>query len=198
MASIHGHGTYREASRSNKKNFAQIGRDIVKGMLSTKGSVKKTMPQRLRAGHKHAYLFTEYTTYRYMVDIDVAKAWFKANIKHIWKYYGREHQLHREDIVLVIGSLETRDYGLFVSHENPDGQVYFDIFTDRREGQEWGAFRTDSDLPGSISEGPQVGDAGLSFKNTTKVSKVSSNGEPDCVLLARLRFKPDEDEPTRL
>ncbi|GJJ14060.1 hypothetical protein Clacol_008317 [Clathrus columnatus] len=198
MASIHGYGNYREGSSTNKKNFAQIGRDIVKGILLSKGSVKKTMSQRLRAGHKHAFLFTEFTTYRYMVDIDVAKAWFKANIKTIWKQYGRQHHLHREDIFLVIGSLETRDYALFVSHENPDGQVYFDVFSDRKESQEWGVFRTDSDLPESVGEGPHIADAGLTFKNSTKISQVTGGRDADCVLLARLRFRPDEDEPTRL
>lgn len=215
MASIHGHGNYREgchARTPHKRNFAQIGIDIVKGILPPKGShtVKRTITNRLREGHRHAFLVAEYTTYRYMVDIEIAKAWFKANIKTIWKVFGRELGLHREDIVLVIGVLEARDYALFVSHENPDGQVHFDVFGERKEGGEWGVFRTDESLPeleepilgygGETRKGdPDWKDAGLSFVHSSKVSRVASSGSnTDSVLLARLRFKPDEDEPTRL
>ena len=54
----------------------------------------------MRAGHKHAYLCTENTLYRYMVDADPAKAWFKANVKEIVRLYGYEHNIQREDLFL--------------------------------------------------------------------------------------------------
>jgi len=137
-----------------------------------------------------------------MVDIDAAKAWFKVNMKEILRRYGKEHVVHREDVFLVIGTLETRDYGLFVSHEHPDGQVHFNVFADKRDGQEWGVFSTDSaDLAPTMPGPDYVGDApNLSAVHATKVSQVLStpSTDVDAVLIARLRFKPDEEEPTRL
>lgn len=54
----------------------------------------------LRNGHKAAHLFTESTVYRYVEDLVAPKAWFKANIDHILKMYGRTHSLQKEDILL--------------------------------------------------------------------------------------------------
>ncbi|KAF8528481.1 hypothetical protein BU17DRAFT_80889 [Hysterangium stoloniferum] len=248
MASIHKIGTVREAQLSHveRRSFAQMGVEYVRGLLdfSSRGAagdfsraVKKRYAYPLRAGHKHAYLCTENTTYRYMVDIDAAKAWFKKNIQEILEYYGREHALHREDVFLsefspftlislrppsspfrfflllsrtkypllttaVIGTLEAREYGLFVSHEHPDGQVHFNVYADRREGQDWGIFSTDLELSPSAQAGPEYeGDPpNLSSVHATKISTVRtwSDVEVDAVLLAKLRFKPDEEAPTRM
>ncbi|KAF8513302.1 hypothetical protein JB92DRAFT_2924631 [Gautieria morchelliformis] len=213
MPSIYGYGVVREAtSRQDRRNIAQIGIDMIQGLLTfRKGSagvvhfrersVKKRYSFPLRAGHKHAYLCTENTTYRYMVDTDAAKAWFKSNVEKIVLLYGKEHTIQREDVFLVIGTLETRDYGLFVSHEHPDGQVHFNIFMDRRVGQDWGTFSTDSDVS-STMPGPEFNLEGDAPKvppvRATKISRVHAGADGDAVLLARLRFKPDEDEPTRL
>ncbi|KAF8584749.1 hypothetical protein K439DRAFT_1653139 [Ramaria rubella] len=211
LPSIYGYGSVREAtSRQDRRNFAQIGIDIIQGLLTFKKggvvdstfsrSVKKRYSFPLRAGHKHAYLCTENTAYRYLVDLEVAKVWFKSNVKEIVRLFGKEHNIQREDVYLVIGTLETRDYGLFVSHEHPDGQVHFNVFTDRREGQDWGAFSTDTGV--TPMPGPQYnGDSPvLNSVHATKISRVRASSDPDAdaVLLARLRFKPDEDEPTRL
>jgi abelson tyrosine-protein kinase 1 len=186
--------------------------------MPNRRSVKQRYSFPLRAGHKHAYLCTENTSYRYMVDTDAAKAWFKSNVEKIMLLYGKEHTIQREDVFLgtlpsplawnnpdgnreVVGTLETRDYGLFVSHEHPDGQVHFNIFNDRRVGQDWGTFSTDSDVSPTMP-GPEFNLAGdapsVAPVHATKISRVHAGAEGDAVLLARLRFKPDEDEPTRL
>lgn len=103
-------------------------------------------------------------------------------------------------LAVVIGVLETRDYGLFVSHEHPDGQVHFNVFTDQREGQDWGSFSTDTEVSPSMV-GPHFTADGPSPASihASRVSRVRSGTdlEMDAVLLARLRFKPDEDQPTR-
>lgn len=100
-------------------------------------------------------------------------------------------------MVLVIGALEARDYGLFVSHDHPYGQVHFNVYTDRRVGQDWGSFSTDSDI---LAPGPKFNKDDVATVHATKISRVraASDSNVDAVLLARLRFKPDEDEPTRL
>lgn len=63
-------------------------------------SVKKRYSFPLRAGHKHAYLCTEGAVYRYMVNLDAAKAWFKSNVREIVRLYGRQHKVQREDVFL--------------------------------------------------------------------------------------------------
>ncbi|KAF8528486.1 hypothetical protein BU17DRAFT_37976 [Hysterangium stoloniferum] len=211
MASIHGYGTVQEAHVSHivRKNIAQISVQYIMGLLnfSSRGSggdfsrdVKKRYSYPLRAKHKHAYLCTENTTYRYMVNIEAARTWFENHIKKILKYYGQEHALHREDVFLIIGTLETREYALFVSHEHPDGQVHFNVYADRREGQEWGIFSTDLQRSPSARAGPEYDDdlPNLSSVHTMKVSTVRTrpDEEVDAVLLAKLRFKPDEAKPT--
>ncbi|KIJ41011.1 hypothetical protein M422DRAFT_68349 [Sphaerobolus stellatus SS14] len=208
--SIYGYGSVHEVRQDSKRGIV----DIISGFLTFRKtgipdgmfsrSVRKRYSYPLRAGHKHAYLCTENTTYRYMENIDAAKAWFKGNIKEILKRYGTQHEVHREDVFLVIGTLETRDYGLFVSHEHPDGQVHFNIYADRQLDQDWGIFSTDFDVAAASVPGPDYHDGegqGPNSVHATKISKVKPIGgetKADVVLLTRLRFKPDEEEPTRL
>jgi hypothetical protein len=94
----------------------------------------------LRDGHKAAFLCTETTKYRYVEDLDAPKKWLKANVDSIMKVYGSRHHIQKEDLFLgksvlpfewyqssfvssVIGTLDTPDHALFVSHKHPDGQV---------------------------------------------------------------------------
>jgi hypothetical protein len=96
----------------------------------------------------------------------------------------------------VIGTLDAPDYGLFVSHQHPDGQAHFNVFSSPRAGQPWGTFTTDTEFP------PELG--GPSYHeevpgNPLSASRVSVvGGGWDTVLVARLRFKPDVMEPTSL
>lgn len=75
-------------------------------------------------------------------------------------------------------------------------KVHFNVFSAQRPGRAWGAFTTDTEVPAGL--------AGPSYHETfpatpVSASKVSnSNGSWDTVLIARLRFKPDVDEPTSL
>ena len=89
---------------------------------------------------------------------------------------------------------------MFVSHEHPDGQVDFNVFSAARAGHAWGEFYISRDPSTSFFGGPKYEEEPTA--NPQHASKVSTSGNPgnkwDSVLLARLRFKPDSLEPTSL
>ncbi|TBU30437.1 hypothetical protein BD311DRAFT_805309 [Dichomitus squalens] len=88
----------------------------------------------LRSGHKAANRFTESMVYRYMEDPVTSKKWFKANTDNVLAIYEAEHRITKEDLYLVIGTLKAQDYALFISHEHPNGQVNFNVFSATRNG----------------------------------------------------------------
>ncbi|KAI0317882.1 hypothetical protein OF83DRAFT_1171602 [Amylostereum chailletii] len=199
--------------RQEKRNAAQRGLDMVQNYLYSRKKpdgnsgqpVSRTQAFQLRAGHKVAHLYAESTVYRYLADptLHVPKMWFQNNIDQILKLYGKEHKLTREDVFLVIGTLEAENYGMFVSHSHPDGQVNFNVFTAARAGEAWGEFApTTAALPSATLSGPVYdGEMFGNIRWANKVSRVrtsSNSGKADAILLARLRFKPDAAEPTRL
>ncbi|TDL14843.1 hypothetical protein BD410DRAFT_796909 [Rickenella mellea] len=208
LPSLYGYGKVTSGSqRQDKRSAAQRGLDAIYGLLTFKSandglfsrSVSRRYSFPLLAGHKSAYLCTETTRYRYVESLTAPKAWFKANINQILDVYGRDHRLTREDIYLIIGTLEAPDYGLFVSHNNPEGQVHFNIFSPPRSGQLWGAFSIDTDASPRPQGGPSYHeDVPGTHSWANKVSTVSSSSTWDAVLLARLRFKPDHEDPTSL
>ncbi|KAJ7268729.1 hypothetical protein B0H12DRAFT_64026 [Mycena haematopus] len=205
MPSVHGYGQVTTGSqRQDKRNAAQRGLDAIAGLLTfktkTEGPISQSVSRRysfpLRTGHKAAYICTETTMYRYVENLDAPKKWFKSNIDSILETYGPVHQIQKEDLFLVIGTLSAPDYALFVSHKHPDGQAHFNVFSSTRSGQPWGTFTTDT---GSELAGPYYHEPSVS--NPLSASKVSSNSTSnmwDTVLIARLRFKPDVLEPTSL
>lgn len=98
----------------------------------------------------------------------------------------------------VIGTLEAQDYALFVSHEHPDGQVDFNVFSAARTGQPWGEFSFSFDLSSSFLGGPSYDEPIENPQWARNISSYGNNGKWESVLLARLRFKPDQLEPTSL
>ncbi|KAF7321723.1 Protein kinase domain-containing protein [Mycena kentingensis (nom. inval.)] len=206
MPSVHGYGNVSIGSqRQDKRNAAQRGLDALAGFLTFKskieGSISQSVSRRysspLRAGHKAAYLCTETTMYKYVENLEAPKKWFKANIDAIIEMYGPIHNIQKEDLFLVIGTLSTPDWGVFVSHRHPDGQAHFNVFSSTKTGQPWGAFTTDTSSQGGPSyHEPVIGNP----QSASKVSSTrsSTNNVWDTVLLARLRFKPDVLEPTSL
>ncbi|KAF7376375.1 Protein kinase domain-containing protein [Mycena sanguinolenta] len=205
MPSVHGYGKVTTGSqRQDKRNAAQRGLDAIAGLLTFKtkseGPISQSVSRRysfpLRTGHKAAYMCTETTMYRYVEHLDAAKKWFKSNIDSILEIYGPIHQIQKEDLFLVIGTLSAPDYALFVSHKHPDGQAHFNVFSSTKSGQPWGTFTTDT---GSELSGPNYHEPSVSSPlSASKVSTNSTNNVWDTVLIARLRFKPDVLEPTSL
>ncbi|KAK7455814.1 hypothetical protein VKT23_010848 [Stygiomarasmius scandens] len=205
LPSVHGYGKLSTGNlRQDKRNAALRSLDAIAGFLTFRtrgdGSVSQTISRRysfpLRAGHKTAQLCTETTVYRYVEDLDAPKKWFKANFDAILEIFGSQHHISKEDLFLVIGTLDTPDYGLFVSHNHPDGQAHFNIFTAARTGQPWGTFTTDTEFPSDVA-GPSYHEPVSG--SPLSASKTSLEGDPwNTVLVARLRFKPDVLEPTSL
>ncbi|THH10883.1 hypothetical protein EW145_g1036 [Phellinidium pouzarii] len=206
MSNLHGYGKVTKGSqRQDRRNMTQRSLDIIQGLLwfrsRTSGDFQQIVSRRvsfpIRAGHKSAYLYTEVTMYRYIDDLSAPKKWFEANIDHILRLYGKEHRLQKEDVFLIIGTLNTSDYGLFVNHNNPDGQVHFNVFAAPRAGQKWGTFSIDTEsLPSNLAGGPSYHeDVPGKHAAASKVSEVQSS-QWHTVLLARLRFRPDDDHPT--
>ncbi|KAL0568180.1 hypothetical protein V5O48_013817 [Marasmius crinis-equi] len=203
VGSIYGYDKVATGSqRQDKRNAAQRGLDTIAGFLTFRdGLLPQGLVRRysypLRAGHKAAYLCTESTIYRYVESLDAPKQWFKKNVDTILEVFGAKHHITKEDLFFVIGALDAPDYGLFVSHGHPDGQVHFNVYASTRSKRPWGTFTTDTALPGEIG-GPRY-DEPVSAKqiNNSKVSN-NSDGTWDTVLIARLRFKPDVLEPTSL
>lgn len=99
---------------------------------------------------------------------------------------------------IVIGTLDAQDYALFVSHEHPDGQVDFNVFSAARTGQPWGEFSFSFDLSSSFLGGPSYDEPIGNPQWSRNISSYGNNGKWESVLLARLRFKPDQTEPTSL
>ncbi|KIM89615.1 hypothetical protein PILCRDRAFT_812439 [Piloderma croceum F 1598] len=206
LPSLYGYGRItRGEQRQDKRGAARRGLDALAGLLTFKAysqSVSRRYSFQLRDGHKSAFLCTETTKYRYVEDLDAPKKWFKANVESIMKVYGRRHHIQKEDLFLVIGTLDAPDHALFVSHKHPDGQVHFNVFGSPKPGQFWGTFTTDTEFPPELG-GPSYheeipGNRMANCQSANKVSMVGGSNTWDTVLLARLRFKPDVSEPTSL
>ncbi|KXN85243.1 hypothetical protein AN958_11518 [Leucoagaricus sp. SymC.cos] len=192
-------GSHRHATR----NAALRGFDAVVGFLSSgkrddpsaNPSLSRRASFSLRSGHKVAYMYTESTEYRYMRELQAPKAWFQANVGRIIETFGEDHNVHREDLLLIIGILQAPNYALFVSHSHPCGSVHFHTFNPR-PGKPWGTFTTDTK---TLNEhgGPLYHEASPTPHQCAY--KVSINeDQAKTLLLARLRFPPDALEPTSL
>ncbi|KAK7055315.1 kinase domain-containing protein [Favolaschia claudopus] len=202
LPSVYGYGRVSTGNqRQDKRSAAQRGLDAITGLLTFKksdGPVSQNVSRRysypLRTGHKAAHLCTETTMYKYIENLDAPKKWFRSNVDSIMHTYGPLHQIQKEDLYLVIGTLDTPDYALFVSHNHADGQAHFNVYSSPKSNQPWGTFTTDAE--------PEQG--GPSYHEPIRGSPVSSckvsltGGPWDTVLVARLRFKPDVVEPTSL
>ncbi|KDQ23602.1 hypothetical protein PLEOSDRAFT_1078986 [Pleurotus ostreatus PC15] len=199
MASLKGYGDFSTGKqRQDKRNFAQRKLDTVKSFFSSNSIPSRKYSFPLRAGHRSAYLCSETTQYRYFEDLDTPKKWFKANVETILRVYGAQHDIQKEDLYLVIGTLSTPNYGLFVCHSHPNGQAHFNVYGAQRVRQPWGAFTTDTELP--QDSGPSYHESDEDRLEPQCASKVSIVGEGpwDTLIIAKLRFKPDASEPTSL
>ncbi|KAJ7249861.1 hypothetical protein C8J57DRAFT_1437777 [Mycena rebaudengoi] len=198
LPSVYGYGRVSTGSqRQDKRTATQRGIDAITGFLTFRRSggwaylvsfvwrqsVSRRYTFPLRAGHKTAYLCTETTMYRYIETLEAPKKWFKANVDTIMQQYGPLHQITKEDLYLVIGTLDAPEYALF---------AHFNVYSSPKSGQPWGTFTTDTE--------PEQG--GPSYHEPIHGTpdsdcKISiAGGQWDTVLIARLRFKPDVSDPT--
>ncbi|KAJ3474751.1 hypothetical protein NLI96_g12275 [Meripilus lineatus] len=204
ISSLYGYGLVtRRRQPLAKRNMPQRAIDAIQSSIGgcfhsgSRPHVIRRHSTQLRSGHKTAHLVTESTVYEYIEDLAVPKAWFKANIDLILELYGKSHELQKEDVLLVVGTLEAPNYAIFVSDDHPDAQLDFNVFSSPRPSQPWGQFSIskasflgssrcpvyDEDVPKSVVQG--------------KVSIVQKDRKKaDAVLLARLRFQPGREDPT--
>ncbi|RDB20038.1 hypothetical protein Hypma_012989 [Hypsizygus marmoreus] len=207
LPSLRGYGhVSSNAQQQERRNVAQRGLDAFVGLLkSTKWGDRKISlgasrrySFSLRAGRKIAHLCTETTSYRYVETLDAPKRWLKANIDAVMRIYGSAHGIQKEDLLLVIGTLDSPDYALYVSHNNPNGQAHFNVFTSPKIGQPWGSFTTDTEVPSDLKGPSYVEPIPDQPHSAFKVSNTSHGGPWDTLLISRLRFKPGSPEPTSL
>ncbi|KAJ7249923.1 hypothetical protein C8J57DRAFT_685725 [Mycena rebaudengoi] len=203
LTSVYGYGRVSTGNlRQDKRTATQRGIDAITGFLTLKkprdGQVSRSVSRRysfpLQSGHKMACLVTESTMYRYVETLEAPKKWFKANVDAILQRYRGVHSILKEDLRLVIGTLDAPNYALFISHRHPDGQVNFNVYAPQKDGQPWGNFTTDAAEQGGPSYYQPA------HKAPDFDCKISiAGGRPwDTLLLAVLRFKPDSDDPTSL
>ncbi|KAI0092226.1 hypothetical protein BDY19DRAFT_587910 [Irpex rosettiformis] len=211
MSSINGYvqgsGTVpRKEEKLEKRTVAQRGMDLIQGWLSrskvdshSSRNIGRRYSTPLRNGHKAAHLFTESTMFHFIDDLSPAKRWFEANIDEIVTVYGPDHPIQREDVLLVICTLDAANYALFVSHHHPDSLVNFNVFSASKPGQPWGKFSIAPDPAVVKHGGPVIHEEEPGIQSASKISVTKhSSDDWDTVLLARLRFAPDKDEPTSL
>ncbi|KAG2124031.1 hypothetical protein DEU56DRAFT_863614 [Suillus clintonianus] len=141
----------------------------------------------LQAGKPTAAVYAESFECRDFSDTTPASRWFKDNIHTILQEYAPNHPIQKEDVFLVTGTVNAHDYALFVADPISSGEAYFNVFASRKANHPWGTFTVKSD-------GQEVFPAGASF--TSKVSRRRSDKTRDTIILARLRFAPDAEEPT--
>ncbi|KIP06901.1 hypothetical protein PHLGIDRAFT_106442 [Phlebiopsis gigantea 11061_1 CR5-6] len=208
IPSLNGYGsspvkhTPKEKRNAMMRKFDQFTDWLSRGKQDTnERSISRRYSTPLRNGHKSAYLFTESTMYNYIADPELAapRKWFNATFHRILEIYGTERSIQKEDLMLVIGTLDAPEYAMFVSHTHPDGQVNFNVFTGSQVGQKWGEFSTSTDLAMAAPDGPAYKEEVPLADFWPRISKVKEPGEPwDTVLIARLRFPTDKDEATIL
>ncbi|KAG1737988.1 hypothetical protein EDB19DRAFT_1984444 [Suillus lakei] len=148
-------------------------------------SHRRTFP--LQAGKKTAAVYTETFERRGFSheSLTPVSQWFKDNVHTILQEYAPNHPIQREDVFLVTGTINARDYALFVADPISSGEVYFNVFSSHKADRPWGTFTV-------MCGGEEFFPTGANF--TSKVSR--SDKIWDAILLARLRFAPDAEEPT--
>ncbi|KZW00630.1 hypothetical protein EXIGLDRAFT_720865 [Exidia glandulosa HHB12029] len=156
---------------------------------------------KLHFGHKEAFLFTESTHYQYLEALDTAKPWFSDNIDLILHLYGRMFKLQREDIFLVIGTLDAAHWAAYVCHCATDLTMRLTPYPydTRQVGKPWAEFAPGLE-PEPDAAGPSYQlDETFPTDANWKVSMWHEHDEKEweSVLLARLCFKPDRETPTR-
>ncbi|KAJ6506728.1 hypothetical protein C8R45DRAFT_970377 [Mycena sanguinolenta] len=175
--------------RYAKRTAAQRGFDMLTGAVSSwmsdtdSPSISHTYSHPLR---KASYLMADPATCTYVEALEPAKDWFKDNVDSVIREYGPRHQIEKEDLRLVVSTLDAENYALFVNHTERDGQVRFDVFSSLKAGQPWGKFTIDPPTEGEPD-------------HSSFASKVSIVGDSrKTLLIGCMRFRLDEAEPTTL
>ncbi|KAG5731485.1 Serine/threonine-protein kinase TNNI3K [Termitomyces sp. T112] len=186
---IPGIGNVSIAVRHQKDHFVRKGIKAISELVSTGESGPNDRIKRRHtfslSGRRTAFLCADKTHHRYIQDSRPCKQWFRNYWHAIIHEYGPQHILMKEDLMFIIETLSARNHALFVNHGHLDDKAHFEVFTSPASGESWGTFTLPPDLKHNA---PQ------SF-----FEKVSVVGSPSqTILIARLRFLTDVEEPTLL
>ncbi|KAH6912074.1 TKL/TKL-ccin protein kinase [Coprinopsis sp. MPI-PUGE-AT-0042] len=139
----------------------------------------------VHAGRPAAHCFCESPDWHYLEDIHSPQTWFKASVDSILKLHGKKHNIVKQDLLLVVGSLQASRYSLYISMNHPSGTVEFSGNSSKR-GKPWGSFS-----PISIH---RSGSSGEGYLAANRVSEVGASQK--ALFLAALHFPPNSSEPT--
>ncbi|WWC65266.1 uncharacterized protein I303_107883 [Kwoniella dejecticola CBS 10117] len=210
----------------NTRGTAEKGLDMVAALSnfikpsgeSSQKAVSRRIPFPLKPGMKQAALIVEDGTFEIYRSLAEARAYLTANIYWILQQFGDQHQINKEDVIIVVGTLTARNYAMIISSFAPRTTLSFNVHASsyRVEGEPWGTWTVNREQPVDHSKafksalGLQGGDSGVStgvmperkntrvdeqeLKYSCKVSRVSIS--MDAVLLAKLKFPPGGSDPT--
>nr|XP_019007852.1 TKL/TKL-CCIN protein kinase [Kwoniella pini CBS 10737]OCF46633.1 TKL/TKL-CCIN protein kinase [Kwoniella pini CBS 10737] len=211
----------------NTRGTAEKGLDMVAALSnfikpsgeSSQKAISRRLPFPLKPGMKQAALIVEDGTFEIYKSIAEARAYLTANIYWILQQFGDSHQINKEDVIIVVGTLTARNYAMIISNFAPRTTLSFNVHasSSRAEGEPWGtwtvnrehpvdsskAFKSALGLQGgkgisSTSKSPQRRNTELDeqeLKYSCKVSRVSATSA-DAVLLAKLKFPSGGTDPT--
>lgn len=189
MTSLRDYGSINigKANRVHKNSSSILSRFKLGGNRHDGENVSRRQAFPLEAGKKTAGVYAESFEVRDFShgSLSAVSQWFKDNIHMILQEYAPNHPIQKEDVFLVTGTVNARDYALFVADPISSGEAHFNVFSSRRANYPWGTFTVKFD-------GKDYFPALTNF--TSKVSRTHKTW--DTILLARLRFAPDSEEPT--
>jgi serine/threonine protein kinase len=189
MTSLRDYGSINigKANRVHKNSSSILSRFKIGGNRHDGENVSRRQAFPLEAGKKTAGVYAESFEVRDFShgSLSAVSQWFKDNIHMILQEYAPNHPIQKEDVFLVTGTVNARDYALFVADPISSGEAHFNVFSSRRANYPWGTFTVKFD-------GKDYFPALTNF--TSKVSRTHKTW--DTILLARLRFAPDAEEPT--
>ncbi|KAG1850060.1 hypothetical protein C8R48DRAFT_382008 [Suillus tomentosus] len=189
MPSLRDYGSINigKARRVHNNGSSMLSRFKFGGNRHDGENVSRRQSFPLEAGKKTAAVYAESFEIRDFShgSLPAVSQWFKDNIQVILQEYAPNHPIQKEDVFLVTGTVNARDYALFVADPVLSGEAYFNVFSSRKANHPWGTFTVKS-------EGKEFFPSRINF--TSKVSRMHKIW--DTILLARLRFAPDAEAPT--
>ncbi|WVW80744.1 hypothetical protein I302_102730 [Kwoniella bestiolae CBS 10118] len=201
----------------NARGTTEKGLDIVAALTnfikptgeSSQKAVSRRIPFPLKPGMKQAALIVEDGTFEIYKSLAEARSYLTANIHWILQEFGDQHQISKEDVIIVVGTLTARNYAMVISNFTPRTTLTFNVHASsyRTDGEPWGTWTVNREPPVDLSKAfkSPSGKASEEKKNSEldehelkyscKVSRCSSTAA-DAVLLAKLKFPPGGSDPT--
>ncbi|WVR08680.1 hypothetical protein IAU60_005738 [Kwoniella sp. DSM 27419] len=155
------------------------------------GAISRKIDFPLRPGMKQAALVVEDGQFEIFKSLTIHRAYLTANIHWILDRYSDRHHIGKEDVIMVVGALTTRNYSMMVSNFAPRTTISFNVraISQRVRGEPWGTWTVDR----RHASGSAILDENV-LKYSCKVSKAFNPAA--AVLLAKLKFAPGASEPT--